>query len=233
MRQIIAMGGGGFSMEPDNLLLDRYVLAQANNTNPKICFIPTASGDSDQYVDNYYKAFRTLDCIPTHLSLFRPNFVDLEQFVLEQDILYVGGGNTRNMLVLWKEWGLDHLLRCAYERGIILAGLSAGSLCWFEEGQSDSEYRGMYKLACLGFIKGSHNPHYDSEVERRSAYHRFIADGTLQPGYGVDDGAALHYIDESLYQTVSSRPHAKAYAVSNSNGLIIENELPTTYLGNI
>jgi len=156
MKQIIAMGGGGFSMEPDNLLLDRYVLAQVPKETPKICFIPTASGDADNYVERFYTAFRPLSCTPCHLSLFQPDFADLRSYVLEQDILYVGGGNTRNMLILWKEWGLDRILREAYERGAVLTGLSAGSICWFEEGVTDPLNGPLYKLNGLGLLAGSH-----------------------------------------------------------------------------
>ncbi|MEK6267902.1 MAG: Type 1 glutamine amidotransferase-like domain-containing protein, partial [Planococcus sp. (in: firmicutes)] len=107
MRQIIAMGGGGFSMEPDNPLLDQYILKQANKARPKICFIPTASGDADSYIEKFYGFFNQQDCEPSHLSLFKPHTRKLEEFVLQQDIIYVGGGNTKNLLVLWKEWGLD------------------------------------------------------------------------------------------------------------------------------
>lgn len=231
MRQIIAMGGGGFSMEPDNLLLDQYILKQVKKEQPTICFIPTASGDSDSYIERFYSAFHTLPCKPTHLSLFEPQFEDLHKFVLEQDILYVGGGNTRNMLLLWKEWGLDEALRKAYENGSILAGLSAGSNCWFEEGLTDPINAPMYKLDCLGFLKGSHCPHYDGEEKRRPSYHQLILEGNMQEGFGVDDGAALHFMDESLFQTVSSRPNAKAYYVKKEEDTIIEREVHTYYLG--
>ncbi len=122
MRQIIAMGGGGFSMEPENLLLDQYILNQVKKDLPKVCFVPTASGDQTNYIDRFYRAFKTLPCQPSYLSLFEPEFTDIERYVLEQDVIYVGGGNTRNMLVLWKEWGLDAAIKKAYERG--------GYPCW-------------------------------------------------------------------------------------------------------
>lgn len=134
MRQIIALGGGGFSMEPDNPLLDLYILKQAKKAKPKICFIPTASGDSDNYISRYYNFFNQQDCKPSHLSLFEPLTRELESCILEKDIVYVGGGNTKNLLALWKEWGLDAILRKAWDEGVILAGLGAGSICWFEEG---------------------------------------------------------------------------------------------------
>lgn len=227
MRQIIAMGGGGFSMEPDNPLLDQYILQQANKPQPKICFIPTASGDAEGYIEKFYDFFHQQPCIPSHLSLFKPPTRDLERFVLEQDIIYVGGGNTKNLLVLWKEWGLDGILKKAWQQGIVLAGLSAGSICWYEEGVTDSYGDKLEPLQALGFLKGSHCPHYDGEAERRPAYRQFIEQGNLQEGVAADDGAAIHYVDQDIKRIVSSRPAAKAYRVSKDG----EKELAVEYLG--
>ncbi|MCH4825459.1 peptidase E [Planococcus halocryophilus] len=227
MRQIIAMGGGGFSMEPDNPLLDQYILKQANKARPKICFIPTASGDADSYIEKFYNFFNQQDCEPSHLSLFKPHTRKLEEFVLQQDIIYVGGGNTKNLLVLWKEWGLDQLLKTAWEQGVVLAGLSAGSICWYEQGVTDSYGDKLEPLEALGFLPGSHCPHYDGEAERRPTYRQFVEQGTLQPGIAADDGAAVHYIDQEIKKVVSSRPAAKAYRVFQGG----EEELMVEYLG--
>jgi peptidase E len=232
MKQIIALGGGGFSMEPENPLLDKYILHQSEKSNPKICFIATASGDSDNYISRFYHFFEKQDCQPSHLSLFNPPTRDLESFLLEKDIIYVGGGNTKNLLVLWKEWGLDTILRKAWEQGIVLAGISAGSLCWFEEGVTDSYGDGLEPLKCLGFLKGSNCPHYDGESERRPSYQKLIATNSIKPGYAADDGVAIHFIDQEISQIVSSRPNAKAYKVYNDTE-IIEIELETNYLGPI
>src|SRR5436305_1995471 len=136
--QIIALGGGGLSLAPEDLALASYVLEQSGQELPKVCFIPTASGDSDRDLRHFYESFCTLACQPRHLSLFAPPCEDLESFVLGQDVIYVGGGNTRNLLALWREWGLDQILRTAYQRGVVLAGVSAGSICWFEQGVTDS-----------------------------------------------------------------------------------------------
>ncbi|ANU14503.1 Peptidase E [Planococcus halocryophilus Or1] len=227
MRQIIAMGGGGFSMEPDNPLLDQYILKQANKARPKICFIPTASGDADSYIEKFYNFFKQQDCEPSHLSLFKPHTRNLEEFVLQQDIIYVGGGNTKNLLVLWKEWGLDQMLKTAWEQGIILAGLSAGSICWYEQGITDSYGDKLEPLEALGFLPGSHCPHYDGEAERRPTYRQFVEQGTLQSGIAADDGAAVHYMDQEIKKIVSSRPAAKAYRVFKGG----EEELVVEYLG--
>ncbi|WP_144463594.1 Type 1 glutamine amidotransferase-like domain-containing protein [Siminovitchia fortis] len=230
MRQIIALGGGGFSMEPENHLLDQYILNQSGKSRPKICFIPTASGDSENYISGFYNFFEQQSCQPSHLSLFQPPTRDLEGFLLEKDIIYVGGGNTRNLLVLWREWGLDTILAKAWDQGILLAGISAGSICWFEEGVTDSFGGGLEPIKCLGLLKGSNCPHYDGEAERRPTYRQLIADGKIQAGIAADDGVAIHYIDGDLKKAVSSRPHAKAYKVYLDEGLK-EVELKTEYLG--
>lgn len=226
------MGGGGFSMEPDNLLLDQYIINQSNASRPKVCFLPTASGDAEGYIERFYKAFRSLSSEPSHLSLFKPSTRDLEGFLLEKDIIYVGGGNTKSMLALWKEWGIDVILRKAWKSGTILAGLSAGSICWFEEGTTDSYGDGLETIKGLGLIAGSHSPHYDGEENRRPLYHSFIERGELKPGYSADDGAALHFIDGGLDQAVSSRPYASVYRVEKKDGVITEYKIATNYLGN-
>ncbi len=228
-RQIIAMGGGGFSMEPDNLALDRYILAQAKNPNPVVCFVPTASGDSKEYIAKFRRSFATLSCQPRYLSLFEPP-ADLDAFVAECDVIYVGGGNTRNLMALWREWGLGELLHAAWERGTILCGISAGAMCWFEHGLTDSA-GALAPIECLGFLKGSCNPHYDGEAARRPAFHSCILQGTLPAGYGLDDGAAVHFIGEELSYVATSRQTARAYHVSLEGRQVRERVLPQRFLG--
>lgn len=231
MKQIIALGGGGFSMEPENPLLDRYILEQAQVQRPKICFVGTASGDSAGYIERFYTAYETLPCEPSHVSLFKLPEGNLEEFVLDKDIIYVGGGNTRSMLALWREWGMDDILRKAYDRGIVLAGLSAGSICWFEQGVTDSVTGHLGPIQGLGLITGSHCPHYDGEEDRRPAYHELLQSGKLASGVAADDGVALHYHDGELYEVVSSRPKAQAYRVEAVNGRIEEHKLEPAFLG--
>ncbi|OWA33448.1 peptidase E [Saccharibacillus sp. O16] len=231
MKQIIAMGGGGFSMEPENLLLDSYILEQAVAERPRICFVGTASGDAPGYIDRFYEAFRTLPCEPAHLSLFKLPEGSLEDVLLNQDIIYVGGGNTRSMLAIWREWGVDRILRKAYERGIILTGLSAGSICWFEEGVTDSVTGQLGAIQALGLLPGSHCPHYDAEAERRLGYHALLQSGEIGAGIAADDGAALHYQDGELHRIVSSRPNVGAYEVGLQGGIVKETKRPAEYLG--
>ena len=229
-KQIIALGGGGFSMEPDNTLLDEYILKQSSQRKPKVCFVGTASGDAEGYILKFYTSFLKLSCTPTHLSLFNLPTKDLEAFILDHDVVYVGGGNTKSLLALWKEWKLDVYLRTAWKNGVILTGISAGSICWFEEGLSDFFPGELNKLQCLGFLKGSNCPHYDGEENRRPAYHKLILSGEISEGVAAEDGAALHYVGTKLERVISSRPNAKAYLVKKKLGEIVEKPIPTIYL---
>ena len=229
---IIAMGGGGFGAEPDNRLLEDYLLSSVASDEPRICFVPTASGDADTYIVKFYDAFGNGRSVPTCLSLFRRRIDDLRTFVLDQDIVYVGGGNTANMLAAWRVHGLDVVLREAWSRGIVLCGLSAGSVCWFESGVTDSFGRKLQPISnCLGFLSGSHCPHYDSEVNRRPTYRELIADGRLPGGMAADDGVALKYIDGELKEVVSSRGNARAWRVQFEDGRVTEEEVVPRYLG--
>lgn len=230
-KTIVALGGGGFSMEPENLLLDRYVLDLARRENPAVLFLPTASGDADDYIVKFYTAYHRFRCRPDHLSLFRPSTADLRTLLLSQDIIYVGGGNTKSMLALWREWGLDDLLRQAWESGVVLAGISAGAICWFEQGTTDSIPGPLTPISCLGFLSGSCSPHYDGEPKRRPTYLRMVAEGTLAPGYAADDGVALHYEGTALARIVASRPRAMAYRVEHVEGRAEESPIVPHYLG--
>lgn len=231
-KQIVALGGGGFSQEPDNLALDRYILSLAGRDRPRVAFVPTASGDADGYVERFYTAFRSLDCEPSHLGLFRREIPDLRAYVLAQDILYVGGGNTKNMLALWRLHGLDRIFREAYERGVILAGISAGALCWFKEGTTDS-LGALTKLECLGLLPHSLSVHHDAEPTRRPIFKQMIGRGEMVPGYGVDEGAALHVVDGELARVVTSRPGVGAYWVEQRGSEVVEEPLAVRFLGGV
>lgn len=228
--QIIAMGGGGFVADPDNLLLEEYILAACDAPEPRVCFIPTASGDSSAHVEKFYAAFNRLSCRPNHLILSRTG-TNVLRPAEDADVFYVGGGNTRNLLVLWKEWRLSDVLREAWQRGAVLSGVSAGALCWFEEGVSDSFGPDLKPIRCLGLLRGSYCPHYDGEPERRPAFRGMVAAGRITDGYGVDDGAALHFVGQELQEIVSSRSGAGAYRVARRDDDAEEEALEATYLG--
>lgn len=230
MEQIIALGGGGFSMEPDNLALDRYILAQTTATNPKVCCLGQASAESEDYTLRFYRAFTSLSAHPNHLSLFKPHTADIEDFLLSQNVIYVGGGNTKSMLALWREWNLDSILHKALQNGVILAGISAGSICWFEQGLTDSIPGKLTVLSCLGYLKGSCTPHYDGESARRPTLHQYIESDEILAGYAFDDGCAGHFIDGKLHEVVSSRPNAKGYYVEKRDNKAHEQALNTRYL---
>lgn len=228
MEKIFVMGGGGFSMEPENPLLDLHVLSLAQKARPKICFIGTASGDSANSIQNFYDAFNQLDCVPTHLSLFKPPTRDLESFILHQDLIYVGGGNTKNLLSLWKEWNVDQFLKKANANGTVLAGLSAGMICWFEQGVTDSYGQGQLDLISgLGFLKGSACPHFDGEVNRRPFYTHAVQNHLTLGGLALDDGAGALFINGKLHECVSSRAQANAYLLRSDD----ETNLPIQFLG--
>jgi peptidase E len=232
-RQIIALGGGGFSVEPDNPLLDQYVLRCSGVLEPKVCFVATAAGDSLTYIERFYTAFKRHHCAPTHLDLFRPSDWTLtpEQHLETADVLYFSGGNTRNALALWREWKLLEPLRAAYERGAVFAGISAGANAWFEQCTTDSLGPGTQVMACLGWLSGSMTPHFDGEPERRPALHQALLEGRIKPGYAVDDYAALHFKDEALHGVVTSRPGAGAYRVALEGTAVSETRLETQFLG--
>jgi dipeptidase E len=234
--QIVAMGGGGFSMEPDNPLLDDYVLSLSKRSPARVCFLPTAGGDSPAYVARFYRSLSSR-CTASDLTLIdsmlprRPsNTSELVDFVREQDIFYVGGGNTVHLLALWRAHGLDVLLRDAWLRGAILCGVSAGMNCWFSASITD----GFGSLAPLpdglGLLEGSACPHYDGESTRRPAFHQAVANG-FPAGYAADDGVGLHFVGRELAAVVSSRPNAKGYRVSVRDGSVVEDELATRFLG--
>jgi peptidase E len=235
--QIVAMGGGGFSVEPDNPLMDDFILSLSVRQPAKVCFVPTASADSASYLVHFYRAFSGR-AIATDLTLFDPGSLprrparssEIEAFVAEQDIIYVGGGNTANLLAMWRVHGLDKVLQDAWSRGAILCGVSAGMLCWFRGGVTDS-FGDLDPLADgLGLIDATACPHYDGEAQRRPTYHRLISEG-LPWGYAADDGAALHFRGFELAEVVTSKAPAAAYRVEFVNGQVVETRLPTRFLG--
>jgi dipeptidase E len=221
-------------MERDGSLLDDYVLSLAGCARPRVCFLPTASGDADHYVVRFYRRF-SASCDTSHVSLFRRDQgtggveEDLAAHLLSQDVIYVGGGNVVSMLGAWRAHGLDEVLRDAWRRGVVLCGPSAGSLCWFDEALS--AFHGAPRaVRGLGLLPYSNCVHYDAEPERRSEYHSLVAAG-MRAGFAVDDRVALHFRGTRLKHVVSSRQGASAYRVQGSARGVRETRLEAFFLG--
>ena len=229
MSDIIAIGGGGFLAEPRNLALEHYIVSQTSRSRPNVLMIPTARGDDAGYIAKFHAAFSELGATTAHLPFFERT-ADLRALILAQDAIFVGGGNTKSMLAVWREWGLPALLREAYEKGIVLGGQSAGAICWFEQGVTDSWAEGLRPLDCLGFLSGSCCPHYDGEIERRPAYHALMQAGDIKAGYAIEDTVAVHFRDGRLERSVSKRAGARAYYVSVEAGSVKERALDMTCL---
>ena len=228
-RQIIPIGGGGFYRDAENLELEKYVIAQSRSRNARVAFVPTASGEPDHYVASFYAAFLKLGCRPSVLTFFKRT-PDLRSFLLSQDVIYVGGGNTKSLLAVWRDWGVDTILREAWEAGIVLTGVSAGAICWFEQGLTDSFSDRLQPLDCLGFLPGSCCPHYDGEPQRRPAFHQLLGAGKISAGVAIEDWTAVHFKDSEIDQVVSSKRGARAYSMRAAHGSVQEVALASTFL---
>jgi dipeptidase E len=229
-RHIVAFGGGGFSMEAGNPLLDDYVLGLTDAARPRVCFLPSASGDADHYVVRFYRNFGDR-ADASHVSLFRRDHDTdrLREHLLAQDLIYVGGGSVVSLLGVWRAHRIDALLREAWEAGVVLCGVSAGSLCWFAEGittfhGSPRRYEG------LGLLPHSNAVHYDADRRRGDAYRQALQEG-MRPGYAACDGSALHFVGERLARAVSSRLGARAFRMGLAGGVVKKRPLQVDYLG--
>jgi dipeptidase E len=214
-KQIIGLGGC------EHPALSLYILAQTNKKNPKVCFLPTASCDSSYAIKDFYESFDEYYCTTSHLSLFNLNVDNIKNFILEKDVIYVGGGHSKNMMAIWRGWGLDQILKEAYNKGIVLAGTSAGSVCWFEKCITDSYGKELRPMSCLNFIEGSNCPHYNNE-NRRPAFHDSIKNKSIPTGYSADNEAGLHFIDGKLLRAISFDQEAFGYKVENINNESVE-----------
>jgi peptidase E len=229
---ILAMGGGGFTMEPDNPALDDFVLELAGTREPRILFLPTASGDPAAQISAFHQRFGDRACQPQDLSLFRLHGTTkpVEDVLLEQDVIYVGGGSMRNLLAIWKAHGLDEVFREAWRRGIVLVGLSAGAMCWFEGGVTRS-MGPPEPLAGLGLLPGSLSVHADGEPERLPVWLEAVRTGVLPGGWAADDGVALLFRDRTLERVVSSRPERTALRADAVDGELLRKRLTPELLG--
>jgi dipeptidase E len=222
----VLIAGGGF-----NTPFIRYMATLTGKQRPRICYLPTASADRPEGSIAFFK-----DCAPVDVEPFvQESFISSyrqtqgwDEVLLSMDGIVASGGNTLNQQAIWKAQGIDTVLREAWDRGIVLGGASAGSLCWFDEGTTDSRPKDLSIVKCLGFIKGSHCPHYDHEPQRRPLYKKLIASGEMKPGYACDNDAGIYFEDNEVKRVVHTRPDAKAYYVSLVNGQVVEKELQQT-----
>ena len=225
-KQIVAIGGGGFGRNPGEGIIENYILNQSNAKKPNICFIPTATGDNEAYKNNYYATFTKLNCNPVHLDFFKRT-PDLENLINEQDVIFVGGGNTKSMLAVWKDWGLDLILHEAYKNGVVMSGVSAGAICWFEQGITDSWAEDLVVMDCLGFIGGACCPHYDEEPQRKPSLNKFLTKKVLNSCYAVDGGCALHIQDEKVFKSVVFSKNKNSFLVELKDNRVAEKPYST------
>ena len=220
-KHIVAIGGGGFGRSIGELKIEKYITSLIKEDRPKICFIPTASGDNDSYKLNFYRAFSKLNCITSHIDFFSRT-ENLEKKILSQDIIYVGGGNTKSMLGVWKEWNLYNILKIAYEKGIVMSGVSAGAICWFDQGITDSFSDKLEIIDCLGITKGIACPHYDEEKERKPFVYEIIKNEKINSCICIDGYCALHIKNDINYKSINFGNNKKCLKIYKKNNKLIQ-----------
>jgi dipeptidase E len=216
----ILIAGGNF-----HTAFISYMAQLTGKKRPRICYLPTASADAADAIIRFYDDCATLDVEPHVQTSFVESLTQKQgwdEVLLSMDAIVVSGGNTLNQQAIWKAQGIDIVLRDAWDRGIVLGGASAGSLCWFEEGTTDSRPKALSIVKCLGFLRGSHSPHYDAESGRRPLYQKLILSGEMKPGYACDNDAGIYFEDNEVKRVVSTRPEAKVYYVSVVGGKVVE-----------
>ena len=220
-KHIVAIGGGGFGRNNSSYLIEKYILNLSKNTSPKICFLPTATGDSNSYIVRFYSIFNRLNCKPSHIEFFKRT-TNIKNHIMDQDVVFVGGGNTKSMLAIWNDWGMSSLLNDAYNDGVIMSGVSAGAICWFTNGITDSWDNELKLLPCLDFIKGTCCPHYDEEPSRIPYVKKIILEEKLANCISIEGGSAMHFIDGKPFKNVSFKNKKNTYEVFLDNNEIVE-----------
>tara|TARA_Y100001968_G_C19273385_1_gene675416 strand:+ start:100 stop:792 length:693 start_codon:yes stop_codon:yes gene_type:complete len=228
-KHIISIGGGSFGRNHSSSLIEKYILSLSSKDCPKICFLPTATGDNDSYIVRYYSIFTRLNCIPTHIEFFKRT-IDINNHIQNQDVVFVGGGNTKSMLAVWNDWGMNNILKFAYERGVIMSGVSAGAICWFTNGITDSWDNKLQILPCLDFINGTCCPHYDEEPSRIPYVKQIINDQKVTNCLSIEGGAAMHFIDDKPFKNISFDNNKNTYNVYSENNKIREVAYPSLQL---
>lgn len=220
-KHIVAIGGGGFGRNSTSILIEKYILNISGKNTPKICFLPTATGDNDNYIVRFYSIFTRLNCKPSHIEFFKRT-PDIKNHIMKQDVVFVGGGNTKSMLAIWNEWGMSDLLKNAYNEGVIMSGVSAGAICWFTRGITDSWDDELRILPCLGFIHGTCCPHYDEEPSRIPYVKKILMQGEVTNCISIEGGSAIHFIDGKPFKNVSFKNNKNTYNVFLDDNDIVE-----------
>ena len=218
---IIAIGGGGFGRNPNHRKIEKYILELTGKEKPNVVFFPTASAENQAYIIQFYKCFTKMSCEPSHVTFFQRT-PRLDSIINKADVIYVGGGNTKSMLAVWQEWKLDKLLLKAYNNGKILCGVSAGAICWFEQGITDSWASNLNVMDCLGFLPEMACPHYQEEKDRRPDVHKMLKQGKCGPGWAIDGGAAIHFNNGKYYKSIQFYSDSYVHYVSIKNGVVNE-----------
>ena len=217
----MAIGGGGFGKDNSSYSIEKYILNLSEKPNPKICFLPTATGDNDNYIVRFYSIFTTLNCIPSHIEFFKRT-KNIRNHIMSQDIVFVGGGNTKSMLAIWNDWGMSDLLIKAYNDGVIMSGVSAGAICWFTSGVTDSWDNELRILPCLDLISGTCCPHYDEEPSRIPYVKKILLEKKVSNCISIEGGSAMHFIDGQPFRNLSFQTNKNTYNVFLDNNDIVD-----------
>ena len=228
-KHVIAIGGGGFGRSISSCLIENYILGISGKDCPRICFLPTATGDNDAYIVRFYSVFTRLNCLPTHIEFFKRT-IDINNHIMNQDVVFVGGGNTKSMLAVWRDWGMNNILKDAYSNGVIMSGVSAGAICWFTRGITDSWENQLQILPCLDFITGTCCPHYDEEPTRIPYVNKVLKEQMISNCISIEGGSAMHFINGNPYQNVSFNKNKNSYNVFSENNEIMRKPYPTFQL---
>lgn len=231
-RQIFACGGG-FLVDPwQPPLLQKYLLGLTPAPSPKVCFLGAAVGEEPSAFEAFNRSMEQHDCRLYHFNIFQPTTLDFVDYLMGMDIVYVNGGATKNLIALWKAWNFDAALATAWQNGVVMSGTSAGMICWYQSGLTDSYPPELMPVKAMGLIKGSACPHYDQRFDRPSKFRQFIASGDLDgPGLALDQHTAVHYLGDQLHEIVSDKKTAGAHMLTRTASGFDEKPLPVRYLG--
>jgi dipeptidase E len=231
-RQIFGMNDNFYVAPWRPPVMQNHLLALSGKRTPRICLLSTASGDNPAVIERFYNALGGQRCLPRHLNMFAPCTSDFEGFLADQDIIYVEGGATRNLMAIWRDWKLDEALRSAWDAGVILSGQSAGAVCWFESCITDSLPSRLLPQACTGLVKGSASAHFDQQPGRPEVFRSLIADGEIpSPGIGLASHTAVHYVEGELVDVVCDKQGVHISMIERSDEGLRETQLEARYIG--